>query len=86
MLRIEEVLENIGSTKVVSTLDLAKGYWHILLSAEASKKTTFITPSELYKFEVMPFGLHSVPAMFQRMMNHYNMLRGCEKFAGALLY
>ena len=53
MLRIEEVLENIGSAKVISTLDLAKGYWHIPLSAEASEKTAFITPSKLYKFEVM---------------------------------
>ena len=68
---------------MISTLDLAKGYWQIPLSTEASEKTAFITPSGLYKFEVMSFGLHSVPAMFQQMMNY--VLKGCEEFAGAYI-
>ena len=76
MPRTEEVLESIGSAKVISTLDLAKGYWQIPLLADAKGKTAFITPSGLYEFEVMPFGLHSAPATFQRTMNH--ILRGCK--------
>lgn len=83
MPRIEEVLESIGSAKVISTLDLAKGYWQIPLSEDAKEKTAFITLSGLYEFEVMPFGLHSAPATFQRTMNH--ILRGCEQFAGAYI-
>ena len=83
MPRIEEVLESIDSAKVISTLDLAKGYWQIPLSEDAKEKTAFIIPSGLYEFEVMPFGLHSAPATFQRTMNHVS--RGCEQFAGVYI-
>ena len=68
MPRIKKVLESIGSAKVISTLDLAKGYWQIPLSEDAKEKTAFITLSGLYEFEVMLFGLHSAPATFQRTM------------------
>ena len=68
MPRIKKVLESIGSAKVISTLDLAKGYWQIPLSDDAKEKTAFITLSGLYEFEVMPSGLHSAPATFQRTM------------------
>ena len=33
-------------------------------------KTNFTTLFGLFEFEVMPFGLHSAPAMFQWMINH----------------
>ena len=65
---------------MVSTVDLAKGYWQIPLSEDAKEKTFFVTPSGLYEFEVMPSGLHSAPATFQQMMNH--ILRECEQFEG----
>ena len=83
MPQIEEVLDSVGSATIISTLDLAKGYWQIPLAEESKEKTAFTTPYGLYEFEVMPFGLHSAPATFQRMMNH--VLRGCEQFAGAYL-
>ena len=73
MPRIEEVLDSIGSAMYITTLDLAKGYWQIPLSKE---KSAFTTPFGLYEFEVMPFGSHSAPATFQRMINH--VLQGCE--------
>ena len=83
MPRIEEVLESIGSAAIISTLDLAKGYWQIPLSEDAREKSAFTTPFGLYEFLVMPFGLHSAPATFQRTMNQ--VLCGCESFAGAYL-
>ena len=79
MPRIEELIDTIGPAEVISTLDLAKGYWQIPMGEESREKTAFTTPFGLYEFEVMPFGLHSAPATFQRMINH--VLQECRPFA-----
>ena len=69
MPQIEELIDTIGPTGVIATLDLAKGHWQILMYEESEDKTVFTTPFGLYEIEVMPFGLHSAPATFQRMIN-----------------
>ena len=79
MPQMEEIFESIGRAKVISTLDLAKGYWQIPLSESSREKTAFTTTFGLFEFEVMPFGLHSTPATFQRLMNY--VLRSCESYA-----
>ena len=76
MPRVEEMFESIGAAEVISTLDLAKGCWQITINHSSQEKTTFATPFELFEFEVMPFGLHNAPAIFQRLMNH--TLQDCQ--------
>ena len=83
MPRVEEMFEKMGNASVVSTLDLAKGYWQIPMALDSREKTAFTTPFGLYELEVMPVGLHNGPASFQRTMNH--ALRGCQNFAQAYL-
>ena len=83
MPRIEELIDTTGPAVVISTLDLTKGYWQIPMAEESKDKTAFTTPFGLFEFEVMPFGLHSAPATFQRMINH--VLRECWSFARAYL-
>ena len=83
MPRIEELIDTIGPAEVITTLDLAKGYWQIPMDEESKDKTAFATPFGLYQFEVMPFSLHSAPATFQRMINH--VLRDCWSFARAYI-
>ena len=70
MPRIEEMIDTMGLIKVISTLDLAKGYWQIPMDEGSSDKTAFTTPFGLCEFEVMPFGLYSAPVTFQRTISH----------------
>ena len=85
MLRVEEVLEHIGQGRFITTLDLAKGYWQIPMAKDSREITAFstVTPFGLFEFLVMPFGLHTAPATFQRLMNE--LLRDCQQFSGAYL-
>ena len=83
MPRIEELLDKIGSAQFITTLDLAKGYWEVPVNPEDREKTAFSSPSGLYQFITMPFGLCGAPATFQRMMD--GLLRGTESFTGVIL-
>ncbi|KYO43699.1 hypothetical protein Y1Q_0013688 [Alligator mississippiensis] len=66
---VAELVERMGDARYISTLDLAKGYWQILVAKEDRLKTAFGAPWGLYKFVRMPFGLHGGSATFQRLMD-----------------
>ncbi|KAL6726387.1 hypothetical protein Aduo_008362 [Ancylostoma duodenale] len=66
---IDTVLQSLGGKRVFSSLDLASGYWQIKLSEEAKPKTAFTSSEGLFQFTVLPFGLATSPAAFQRMMD-----------------
>ena len=54
MPRVEDVLEEVGPAKYITTLDLARGYWQVPMADESKEKTAFTTPFGLYEFNVMP--------------------------------
>jgi len=66
--RIDESLDALTGSKYFSTLDLLSGYWQVPLSSDAQEKAAFITRDGLWKRKVLPFGLTSAPATFQRPM------------------
>ena len=66
--RIDESLDALAGSRYFSTLDLTSGYWQVPLDADAQEKSTFATRSGLWKWKVLPFGLTSAPATFQRLM------------------
>ena len=66
--RIDESLDALTGSQLFSTLDLVSGYWQVPLSPDAQDKSAFITRSGLWKWKVLPFGLTSAPACFQRLM------------------
>lgn len=66
--RIDESLEALSGSKFFSTLDLVSGYWQVPLDEGEQEKSAFATRSGLWKWRVLPFGLTSAPATFQRLM------------------
>ena len=59
--RIDSTLHALSGMSLLSTLDLASGYWQC-------EKTAFISHRGLFEFEVLPFGVVNGPNYFQRLM------------------
>ena len=79
--RMDDCIDQVGSAKFVSKFDLLKGYWQVPLTRRAQEISAFITPSGLYSYKVMPFGLRNAPATFQRLMNRVvGDLAGCAVY------
>lgn len=66
--RIDETLHLLAGAKYFTTLDLASGYWQVLMEPTAQEKTAFVTHCGLYEFTKMPFELVNAPATFQQLM------------------
>lgn len=76
--RIEDCIDQVGAARFISKFDLLKGYWQIPLTDRAREVSAFITPSGLFSYTVMSFGLRNAPATFQRLMNMVvSGLEGC---------
>lgn len=73
---ITDILDQLGSSKYFTILDLSSGFHQIKVQPEDSTKTAFSTPTGHYEFTRMPFGLKNAPATFQRLMN--NVLSGLQ--------
>ena len=83
MPRIDELIDQLGKTRFVSTIDLTKGYWQVPIATKDRQKTVLVTPFRLFQFRMMPFGLSGTPASFQRLMDR--LIQGCQNFAAAYL-
>ena len=66
---ILDVLENIGTKKVFTKIDLRWGYNNVRIKKGDKWKATFMTLEGSFKPTVMFFGLTNSPATFQAMMN-----------------
>jgi len=66
---ISDVLENIGTKKLFTKMDLRWGYNNIRIKEGDEWKAVFTMPEGLFKPTVMFFGLMNSPATFQAMMN-----------------
>ncbi len=79
----EEMMNKIGGSKVLSKLDLVKGFHQVGVHPEDREKTAFICPWGKWEYLRMPFGLCNAPATFQKLMTR--VLAGCEEFSNVYI-
>lgn len=83
--KIPSILNRLKEAKYVSAIDLKNGYWQIPIRADCRQFTAFTVPGRgLYQWRVMPFGLHSAPTTFQRLLDQL-ITHEFEHFAIAYL-
>ena len=66
---ISDVVENIGTKKVFTKMDLRWRYNNVQIKEEDEWKVAFTMPEGSFELTVMFFGLTNSPATFQVMMN-----------------
>ena len=69
---VQEALDVVSKNRptLFSSLDITSAFFHIPLQDKQSKEmTSFSYDGKRFGFNVAPFGLHSLPMAFQRMMN-----------------
>lgn len=69
MPNIQELFDQLGGARVLSSIDLQSGYHQLRISKDDVPKTAFITPEGQFAFKVLCFGLTNAPATFQATMN-----------------
>ena len=67
--KIEDLHEAMRGCKVFSILDMSQAYHQIPISQESQPFLTINTHVGLFSFKRLPNGVHSGPAIFQRIMD-----------------
>ena len=66
--RIEDLFASLAGGKMFSKLDLSHAYLQLPLAKESQPFVTVNTHKGLYRYQQLPFGVASAPAIFQRTM------------------
>ena len=72
----------------MTKIDLLKGFYQVPLTERAKELSAFVTPSGLYQYKVMAFGMKNSPATFQRLINSVTSgIDGCDAYIDdAIIY
>ena len=80
--KITDMLQRLEGFMYATSLDLNMGYYHILLTPNASRLCTIVVPWGKYEYLRLPMGLCNSPDIFQEKMSE--LMQGLE-FARAYL-
>ena len=70
LLRIDQIFDAATGHMILSFLDAFSGYHQIPMHPHDAEKMTFITPHELYCYNVMSFGLKNVRVTYKRLVTN----------------
>ncbi|KII72154.1 Retrovirus-related Pol polyprotein [Thelohanellus kitauei] len=68
--KIDDLLLKLKDTRVLSKIDLRDAYFQVELDEESKKLTVINTPFGLFRYNRLPFGVSSAPAIFQRYIDN----------------
>lgn len=66
---VQEILDNLGTAKVFSTIDIANAFMHVPIHQDHRKYFTINTPLGLFELTRMPFGYVNAPLCWQRIID-----------------
>lgn len=69
MARIDDLLQEVGQSHFISTLDCSSGYWQIPVHLDSRPLTAYVTHRGLFHLKVLSFGVTKAGATFQKTMN-----------------
>nr|GFB71768.1 reverse transcriptase [Tanacetum cinerariifolium] len=78
--RIDDLFDQLQGSSIYSKIDPRSDYHQLRVREEDIPKTTFRTRYGHYEFQVMPFGLMNVPAVFMDLTN-----RVCKPYMDKLV-
>ena len=67
---ISELLQDMDKALWFCSLDMASGFWVVEMTERARMISAFITPSGLFEWLRMPFGLKNAPQIYQRLIDN----------------
>ena len=67
---INDLLDNLRSSKIFSTIDLKQGYHQLKIKPEDTHKTAFVCCKGLYEYIRLPMGLQISTGVFQRLLEN----------------
>lgn len=80
-IRIEDIIHKLVDCVYFSKLDLNSAFWSVSLAKEDRYKTAFVTKFGHYQWKVLPFGLKTSPAIFQRLLSATLRKYKCSEYA-----
>ena len=83
--RIPEILERVMTATIFTELDLVAGYNQMTIHPDSRDLLTFTVDGQRYRFVGAPFGVATLPELFQQMMTMILDEAGCSQFAVAYL-
>ena len=67
--RIDDLFSSLSGGQLFTKLDMRQAYQQVLLEDEAKTYLTINTHRGLFRYNRLPFGVSSAPAIFQRTMD-----------------